>query len=128
MTLNIMGADAIQNVGVIIDREGEAVAAADPGFPNVPSFRITLALHLFCTQGRIAKVGKQKPQRLVKLTLETLGELLILAHKARGEDRSHTCVFLSARISSSAVSNCPISSPRFATSSASCIIRCQASV
>jgi hypothetical protein len=26
------------------------MAAADPGFPNVAAFRITLALHLLCPQ------------------------------------------------------------------------------
>src|SRR5437588_279047 len=107
VALNIVGTNVIQNVGVTIDSEGKAVAAADAGFPDVTALRITLAFHLLCTQGRIAKVDKQKLQRLVKLALETLGELLILAHKARGENRSHTCVFLSARIASSAVSNGP---------------------
>jgi hypothetical protein len=48
MTLNIMGTNAIENVGVTLDGKGKAMAAADPGFPDVTAFRITLALHLFC--------------------------------------------------------------------------------
>ena len=44
MTLNIIGTDAIEYVGLTIYGEGEAMATADPGFPNVPALRITLAI------------------------------------------------------------------------------------
>src|SRR5262249_22873886 len=128
MTLNIMGTDAIQNVGVTIDRKGKAVSLGNPCFPDVAALRITLAFHLFGSQRGMARIGQQKTQRPIKPALDGFGKALIVTHKAMSKNGSHTLACLRARIASSAISNGPSILPALRSSKASCIMRCQASV
>src|SRR5436853_2291880 len=79
MALNIMGANAIQNVGVAIDGKGQAVAAADTGFPDVPALRITLTFHLPCPQRGMPKVAQKKIKRPVSTVLQALRKPFVIA-------------------------------------------------
>ena len=54
--LNVMGAKAVENIGVSRDGKGQPVALGDAGFPNVSPLGIALTLHFLGPKRRVARV------------------------------------------------------------------------
>jgi hypothetical protein len=58
MTLDIMGANAVKDVRIPVDGEGEAVGLGDASFPDVAAYGVALAFHLLGSQRGMPEVGK----------------------------------------------------------------------
>jgi hypothetical protein len=53
-----MRPNAPQEVGIAIDHKSEAVASGNASFPDLATFGIELAFHLFGAEGRMAEIRK----------------------------------------------------------------------
>ena len=62
MALNIMRTNAVEDSGVAVKGEGEAVSSAQVGFPDVTTFQIALAFHLLCPQRTMPRIVYKKAE------------------------------------------------------------------
>lgn len=125
---DIVRADAVKNVYIALNGKRKTVGFRETCLPDIASAWIALATHLFHAERRMARHREEKPQRFIKLFLESLGQLPVLTREAMREKRPHTLAVFSSRMASSTVSKGPSIRPAFKSSNASRIIFCQRGV
>ena len=76
-----MRPDAVENGGVAVEDEGEAIAPADATFPDVSALRVLLTFHLLCPQGPMPRVRHKKAEGFFCTPFQRLREPLEVSFK-----------------------------------------------
>src|SRR3990172_6572303 len=123
---HVVRSDPKEDVGIGLEREGEAVVEGDAKLPS-----ILVALHLLHVQRRVSGVRKEKLQHLVHPALEQARQLRVLAGEARGRAEGYALTrgrFRIASFMAATDSKDPRTRPFCRSASVSRSPRCHSSV